>query len=72
MSFVCQYCKEPQDNRCKPIKVTVETRRVMHQQVKTDRDGNRVRYNTTEGPQIVKEMNLCASCALLEKFGGEG
>jgi len=72
MSFKCQNCGKPQSNRVKPVKVTTDTRVVMHTQVKVDYEGNRNRYETCGGPQIVSEVDLCGQCALMEKFGGEG
>lgn len=58
MSFKCQSCNKPQGDGVKPVKVVTETRRVTyHTIIKNDRE------YTPEGWEIVKELELCESCA---------
>ena len=54
MSFKCTYCNEPQPTGTSQNRVVVETRNVTY----PTKDGQ-----TTSGTEIVKEVNLCVTCA---------
>ena len=54
MSFKCDNCSEAQPNGVKPNRVVVETRNVTY---KARGEGQ-----TPTGTEIVKEVNLCATC----------
>ena len=58
MSYICTYCNEPQPNSVKLNKVVVETRNVTYPRT--------AEGQLPTGTEIVKEVDLCAKCAVAE------
>lgn len=64
MSFKCQSCKKVGKSGEKPVRQVVETKLVDHYQNLYNQEDRRTEYvQTGTGPQIVRERDVCKSCA---------
>lgn len=65
MSFKCQKCLKPQPAGTKPILKVSEVRKVEYDGG-FDEDG--IENPPSNGHEIVRELKLCASCAVTWQF----
>ena len=59
--FNCSYCQTPTGPRISPIKVVIETERVLYPGVGMNEDGDP--YPDGVGFQTIQEVNQCQTCA---------
>lgn len=60
MAFTCEHCHKALPVRTKPIRVVIERKTVQHP---TKRDATGKVIENKPGTQIVREINVCGSCA---------
>jgi hypothetical protein len=66
MSFICEKCGDKVGPGISPKKKVIQTKKVTHIDIYKDEEG-RTHKVETPGTQIVKEINICPKCVVMEK-----